>query len=276
MIVLASEDIGNADPRALQIAVAAAHAVQHVGLPGGSAQPLRRRRSTSPARPSRTRATSRSRRRPPMCASTATCGRRTIARRQLSRREEARPWGRATSTRIATPPGLRSTTSRKSCGADLLPTGRTGEEEETMAIERNAKATWEGDPRGRLRRVRPAVERRDRGRAGHIRVPVRAARRQDEPRGADRRRPRHLLLDGLANGLAQDGHAPTKLETEAQVTLDNTGEGARDHRDPTQGARSGRRSRRGRLSSRPPSRQRSTARSRRRSQQCLGSSSTRP
>jgi putative ATPase len=33
MVVLASEDIGNADPRALQIAVAAAHAVEHVGLP---------------------------------------------------------------------------------------------------------------------------------------------------------------------------------------------------------------------------------------------------
>jgi len=29
----------------------------------------------------------------------------------------------------------------------------------------------------------------------------------------------------LANGLAQDGHAPTKLETDAQVTLDNTGGG---------------------------------------------------
>jgi putative ATPase len=33
MIILASEDIGNADPRALEIAVAAAHAVEHVGLP---------------------------------------------------------------------------------------------------------------------------------------------------------------------------------------------------------------------------------------------------
>ena len=33
MIVLASEDIGNADPQALPIAVAAAHAVEHVGLP---------------------------------------------------------------------------------------------------------------------------------------------------------------------------------------------------------------------------------------------------
>jgi putative ATPase len=33
MIVLASEDIGNADPQALTVAVAAAHAVEHVGLP---------------------------------------------------------------------------------------------------------------------------------------------------------------------------------------------------------------------------------------------------
>jgi len=33
MVVLASEDIGNADPRALGVAVDAAHAVEHVGLP---------------------------------------------------------------------------------------------------------------------------------------------------------------------------------------------------------------------------------------------------
>ena len=33
MVIFASEDIGNADPRALQVAVAAAHAVEHVGLP---------------------------------------------------------------------------------------------------------------------------------------------------------------------------------------------------------------------------------------------------
>jgi putative ATPase len=35
MIILASEDIGNADPQALPLAVAAAHAVEHVGLPEG-------------------------------------------------------------------------------------------------------------------------------------------------------------------------------------------------------------------------------------------------
>jgi putative ATPase len=33
MVVFASEDVGNADPRALEVAVAAAHAVEHVGLP---------------------------------------------------------------------------------------------------------------------------------------------------------------------------------------------------------------------------------------------------
>ena len=33
MVILASEDIGNADPRALVIAVAAAQALEHVGLP---------------------------------------------------------------------------------------------------------------------------------------------------------------------------------------------------------------------------------------------------
>ena len=33
MVVLASEDVGNADPRGLEIAVAAAHAVEHVGMP---------------------------------------------------------------------------------------------------------------------------------------------------------------------------------------------------------------------------------------------------
>ncbi len=33
MVILASEDVGNADPNALTVAVAAAQAVEHVGLP---------------------------------------------------------------------------------------------------------------------------------------------------------------------------------------------------------------------------------------------------
>ena len=32
MVILASEDVGNADPHALEVAVAAAHAVEHVGM----------------------------------------------------------------------------------------------------------------------------------------------------------------------------------------------------------------------------------------------------
>lgn len=35
MIIFASEDIGNADPRAIEVAVAALHAFRHVGLPEG-------------------------------------------------------------------------------------------------------------------------------------------------------------------------------------------------------------------------------------------------
>ena len=33
MVILASEDVGDADPQALLVAVAAAHALEHVGLP---------------------------------------------------------------------------------------------------------------------------------------------------------------------------------------------------------------------------------------------------
>jgi putative ATPase len=36
MVVLASEDVGNADPQALQVAVNTAHAVEHVGMPEAS------------------------------------------------------------------------------------------------------------------------------------------------------------------------------------------------------------------------------------------------
>ena len=33
LVIFASEDVGNADPQALTVAVAAAHALEHVGLP---------------------------------------------------------------------------------------------------------------------------------------------------------------------------------------------------------------------------------------------------
>ena len=49
MVILASEDIGMADPQSLLVAVAAAHALEHVGLPEAQLN-LARRRSTSPPR----------------------------------------------------------------------------------------------------------------------------------------------------------------------------------------------------------------------------------
>src|SRR5215211_2379947 len=62
-----------------------------------------------------------------------------------------------------------------------------------MAIERRAHATWEGDLRS----------------------------------GSGRFDLTSSVSMALANGLAQDGHAPTRLETDAVATLDQTDEGFR-------------------------------------------------
>jgi len=71
MIVLASEDIGNADPRALLVAVARrAGRWSTSALPEARPQTSRRLRSTSLGHRSRTRATPRSARQPRTCAST--------------------------------------------------------------------------------------------------------------------------------------------------------------------------------------------------------------
>ena len=59
LIISASEDVGNADPRALQVAVAAGQALDWIGLPGSAVRPgpgddLHRHRArsrTAPARP---------------------------------------------------------------------------------------------------------------------------------------------------------------------------------------------------------------------------------
>ena len=53
MVILASEDIGNADPQALMVATAAATAVEHVGMPECQFA-SRRPRSTCRWRPSQT------------------------------------------------------------------------------------------------------------------------------------------------------------------------------------------------------------------------------
>ena len=100
MVVLASEDIGNADPQALEVAVDAAHAVEHVGharvraqprpggdLPGAGAEVQR----VVPRRSARAREWVREHgaSRPPRCADAAYPGARSSAAGGL--RVPARP-----------------------------------------------------------------------------------------------------------------------------------------------------------------------------------------
>ena len=94
-----------------------------------------------------------------------------------------------------------------------------------MAIERNAKATWQGD-------LKSGSGEFDLPSSGAVKgEQVTFSSRFEQPGG--KTSPEELIAAAhatcfsmaLANGLAQDGHPPTKLETEAQVTLDNTGEG---------------------------------------------------
>ena len=208
MIVLASEDIGNADPRALLVAVAAAQAVEHVGLPearlnlvAGRDLPRPRAEVERLLRGDQRGDRGRARARPGAPAGRA-------ARRALPRREEARPRRRATSTRTTTRAGLRSTTSRKQLqGQDLLPAVRIG---------RRGGTRWRlsGQPTRRGREIYAAAQ------AGSTSAAVRSrgqevtfASRFEESGG--KTSPEELIAAAhatcfsmaLANGLAQDGHA---------------------------------------------------------------------
>ena len=70
LIIAASEDVGNADPRALQVAVAAAQALDHVGLPEAQ-YALAQATVLLPCRRSRTRSAARTRPRWRTCSATA-------------------------------------------------------------------------------------------------------------------------------------------------------------------------------------------------------------
>jgi lipoyl-dependent peroxiredoxin len=95
-----------------------------------------------------------------------------------------------------------------------------------MAIERTAHATWEGDLRGGSGRFEV-------GSGAITGQEVTFASRFEEPGG--KTSPEELIAAAhatcvsmaLANGLAQAGHAPTRLETDAVCTLDQTGAGFR-------------------------------------------------
>ena len=97
-----------------------------------------------------------------------------------------------------------------------------------MAIERRAHATWEGD-------LRDGSGQFDLTSSGSISgQPVTFASRF-EPEAGGKTSPDELIAAAhatcvsmaLANGLAQDGHPPTRLEADAVATLDQTDGGFR-------------------------------------------------
>jgi osmotically inducible protein OsmC len=89
-----------------------------------------------------------------------------------------------------------------------------------MAIERKAHTTWTGD----LKSGRGEFDLESSHAVEHEQVTF--ASRFEQPGG--KTSPEELIAAAhatcfsmaLANGLAEAGHAPTKLETDAQVTLD--------------------------------------------------------
>ena len=95
-----------------------------------------------------------------------------------------------------------------------------------MAIERKAHATWEGD-------LRSGSGRFDVDSGAITGQEVTFASRFEQPGG--KTSPEELIAAAeatcfsmaLANGLAQGGHAPTKIETDALCTLDQTDAGFR-------------------------------------------------
>ena len=138
MIILASEDIGNADPQALVVAVAAAQAVEHVGLPEGqyALSQAAIYLSLAPKSNAATRAIGAARahiaeaaprRRPARCAppptpprASSAAGRATstrTARRATSttRSTSPRAWSTCASTSPTTP-RRRSASGWRSCG----------------------------------------------------------------------------------------------------------------------------------------------------------------
>ena len=95
-----------------------------------------------------------------------------------------------------------------------------------MAIERSAHTTWEGDLRGGSGRF-------DVGRGAITGQEVTFASRFEQPGG--KTSPEELIAAAhatcfsmaLAGGLARAGHTPTRLETDAVCTLEQTDAGFR-------------------------------------------------
>ena len=147
MIVLASEDIGNADPRALLVAVAAAQAVEHVGLPEArlnlaqaaiylARAPKSNASYVRARRGDRRRARARhTRARRTRCATRSYAARKARPRQglHLPARRPARVRRRYLPDELQ---GPDATTGRP---------GRARKRREQMATEKTARATWDGD-----------------------------------------------------------------------------------------------------------------------------------
>jgi osmotically inducible protein OsmC len=97
-----------------------------------------------------------------------------------------------------------------------------------MAIERRAHATWEGD-------LRDGSGQFDLTSSGAISGQSVTFASRFEPDAGGKTSPEELIAAAhatcvsmaLANGLAQDGHPPTRLEADAVATLDQTDGGFR-------------------------------------------------
>ena len=97
-----------------------------------------------------------------------------------------------------------------------------------MAIERRAHATWEGD-------LRSGSGSFDLTSSGTITGQAVTFASRFEPEAGGKTSPEELIAAAhatcvsmaLANGLAQAGHPPTRLETDAVATLDQTDAGFR-------------------------------------------------
>ena len=215
MIVLASEDVGNADPQALVVAVAAAHALEHVGLPEArlnlaqAAIYLARAPKSNASYVAIKEATrdvqERGNLRPPKSLRDATPARRSSATAGL--RLSAR--GRARFDVDYLPDELKGTTYYR-------PSGSGDERRSRMAVEHRAHTTWEGDLRAD--RVFSGS-----GATGPQTVTWKA-RAEDasagtSPKSSSRRRCR-LLLDGALRRPRPPGTPPASLETDVVSTFE--------------------------------------------------------
>ena len=84
---------------------------------------------------------------------------------------------------------------------------------------RSAHAEWNGAIDSGSGRMSSAA-------LGSVLVPLaHAGRRGHQPGGADRRRPRGLLLDGAVGRLGEPGHTADSITTDAKVKFEQQGEG---------------------------------------------------